>query len=179
MVRHSHTFLTSSWLPNTLRIGCNGHSIHSNPNYCTRDYTTQSVVTTYTITTLHHVLNATLLLRHSRLHLHPMPPLHLLLQHLINHPLLLQHPTAPKSLTQHFNSVHASTSPRDILHLQLRWAQRLIQFLPDLRFLFVEMIGRNERGWSGDGRGGICGPRSDGAEGRGLIALRGGRAYGS
>lgn len=77
--------------------------------------------------------------RNARLHLHPMPLLNPLSQHLINQPLLLQHSQPPKPLTLYLNRIHAPTPTTHILNLQPLRLQLSIQQFPNLRLSRIKM----------------------------------------
>lgn len=98
------------------------------------------------------------------LNLHPMPPLllHLLLEQLIHHPLLRQHPNPTKRTTRNLDREHTPAPPRNILHVQRARRQALRERAVNSAFGGGEMREGVLGGWGG-GRGGRgVGPRCEG-----------------
>ena len=69
-----------------------------------------------------------------------MPGLHLIAQHSIDHPLLLQHVDAPKLLRGDLNAVHGATAARYVLNHKLGGRELGGQFVPNLRLGGVEVV---------------------------------------
>lgn len=66
-----------------------------------------------------------------------MPPLDLLLQHLIHHLMLLNHTQPLKPLTLNLQRIHRPTPPTNILHLARKASAHIIYTLGLARFLLA------------------------------------------